>query len=77
MNRDIEDLERELAALTGEAEPEPMDAADVGDGQVPCSACGGRGGFAGGLKCRTCRGEGHHELTLPAKWIYTERRRWH
>jgi hypothetical protein len=53
-------------------EPEPMDAA-VGPHQK-CSPCGGKGGFANGLQCRTCNGKGQHRLTLPAKWIYITRK---
>jgi hypothetical protein len=55
-------------------EPAPLDAA-MAEGWTTCSPCDGKGGYAGGLKCRTCDGKGQHRLTLPVKWIYTERRR--
>jgi len=55
--------------------PEPMDAGVAG--LTTCSPCGGRGGFANGLKCRTCDGEGQHALTVPATWVYTVRRKEH
>ncbi len=53
--------------------PEETDAA-VGSGLVKCSPCDGRGGFAGGLQCRTCNGTGKHEPVEPATWIYAMRR---
>ena len=68
-------VEEALAALqSGEIapSPEPTDAA-VGPGLVRCSPCNGRGGFAGGLQCRTCDGKGEHEPVKPVKWIYIER----
>lgn len=57
--------------------PEVAFEAAPPDGTVWCSPCNGRGGFASGLKCRTCEGHGYHRLAEPATWVYTVARRSH